>query len=415
MYQYAKLENSDLQQVKDSKIIIDLQAGISRYGLPLQPHRIYDDNCLPGPGKSVYLTRNIGFKRYELKDHLGNVRAVINDIKEPNVDTLRQTKAVKSFIPNLMAYNNYYGFGMLQPGRNYTDATTDYKYGFNGKEADDEVQGAKNSYTAEFWQYDPRLGRRWNIDPVIKPHESPYATFANSPIWFVDPFGNDTLKFTGSEEEVNNILNSISDQFDALLEYNTIYDDNGSVSGVDIYGVSGSKAGDDKKDELRDNLTSLLNTGTDVVNIIKVINTPGKIDAVEWYGGMVYQPGTKSILITDQWFTGKWSGSGMRSPRYDYLVDVTWWNFDKYQSSRIIPFSEALAHELIHRNRHKSSSWLLVRRDEENATISILNNWRNSMGIAERGLTRTANFWEVFFGLKEIEVLKEYPQGYISE
>jgi len=52
---------------------------------------------------------------------------------------------------------------------------------------------------------------------------------------------------------------------------------------------------------------------------------------------------------------------------------------------------------------------------KKNATISILNNWRNSMGIAERGLTRTANFWEVFFGLKEIEVLKEYPQGYISE
>jgi hypothetical protein len=49
-----------------------------------------------------------------------------------------------------------------------------------------------NSYTAEYWQYDSRLGRRWNVDPVVKEHESPYATFANNPIWFVDPLGADS-------------------------------------------------------------------------------------------------------------------------------------------------------------------------------------------------------------------------------
>src|SRR5690606_18721571 len=41
-----------------------------------------------------------------------------------------------------------------------------YKYGFNGQEKDNEVYGDGNSYTAEFWQYDPRLGRRWNVDPL---------------------------------------------------------------------------------------------------------------------------------------------------------------------------------------------------------------------------------------------------------
>ncbi|MBW7869184.1 MAG: hypothetical protein H3C31_12780, partial [Brumimicrobium sp.] len=50
-------------------------------------------------------------------------------------------------------------------------------------------------YTAEFWEYSPRLGKRWNIDPVVKPHESPYAAFANNPIWFVDPNGADTSFF----------------------------------------------------------------------------------------------------------------------------------------------------------------------------------------------------------------------------
>ena len=47
-----------------------------------------------------------------------------------------------------------------------------------------------SSYTAEFWQYDARLGRRWNIDPVVKIHESPYAAFADNPIIFADPNGD---------------------------------------------------------------------------------------------------------------------------------------------------------------------------------------------------------------------------------
>ncbi|PJB14269.1 MAG: hypothetical protein CO118_09490, partial [Flavobacteriales bacterium CG_4_9_14_3_um_filter_32_8] len=50
-------------------------------------------------------------------------------------------------------------------------------------------------YTAMFWEYDSRIGRRWNIDPVMKPWESSYSTFSNNPIWFTDPLGNDTIKF----------------------------------------------------------------------------------------------------------------------------------------------------------------------------------------------------------------------------
>ncbi len=62
----------------------------------------------------------------------------------------------------------------------------------NTQEKDNEIYGEGNSYSAEYWQYDARLGRRWNVDPVVKVHESPYATFANNPIWFVDPSGADT-------------------------------------------------------------------------------------------------------------------------------------------------------------------------------------------------------------------------------
>lgn len=64
-----------------------------------------------------------------------------------------------------------------------------YRYGFNGQEKDDEVAGEGNSYTAEYWQYDPRLGKRWNIDPITFPWQSSYAAFNNNPIFFLDPTG----------------------------------------------------------------------------------------------------------------------------------------------------------------------------------------------------------------------------------
>lgn len=65
----------------------------------------------------------------------------------------------------------------------------DYRFAFNGMEADNEISGIGNTYTASFWQYDPRIGRRWNIDPVINEWESAYATFHNSPVSFADPEG----------------------------------------------------------------------------------------------------------------------------------------------------------------------------------------------------------------------------------
>ena len=68
-----------------------------------------------------------------------------------------------------------------------------YRYFFNGQEADNEVLGEGVSLTTEFWQYDTRLGRRWNVDPVFKEYESPYACFAGNPVWFADRFGADTV------------------------------------------------------------------------------------------------------------------------------------------------------------------------------------------------------------------------------
>jgi RHS repeat-associated protein len=86
-----------------------------------------------------------------------------------------------------------YPFGSLKASRNAS--TSNYRFSFNGQEGTDELSGVGNHTTATFWEYDTRLGRRWNLDPVIKYGQSGYSTFANNPIWFIDPNGADSLKF----------------------------------------------------------------------------------------------------------------------------------------------------------------------------------------------------------------------------
>ncbi len=76
------------------------------------------------------------------------------------------------------------------PGRDYN--AEKYRYGFNGHEMLNEIYGLGNLLLSENWEYSSRLGRRFETDPVTSPHLSPYACFADNPIWFKDPNGADT-------------------------------------------------------------------------------------------------------------------------------------------------------------------------------------------------------------------------------
>ncbi|MCC6373091.1 MAG: hypothetical protein IT236_18955 [Bacteroidia bacterium] len=60
----------------------------------------------------------------------------------------------------------------------------------NGQEKDEEIfTGAMN---AEYWEYDSRILRRWNVDPVIFPWQSPYVCFDGNPIVYSDVLGAST-------------------------------------------------------------------------------------------------------------------------------------------------------------------------------------------------------------------------------
>jgi RHS repeat-associated protein len=79
---------------------------------------------------------------------------------------------------------------------NYSETCTGRAwYGFNGKEKDDELFGSGNSCDFVERMLDSRTGRWLTTDPKTKkfPSISPYAYVANSPIWAIDPDGNDII------------------------------------------------------------------------------------------------------------------------------------------------------------------------------------------------------------------------------
>jgi RHS repeat-associated protein len=86
-----------------------------------------------------------------------------------------------------------------------------YPYGFQGQMRSDNISGSGNSYTAAYWQYDTRLGRRWNNDPITYPWQSTYAVFNNNPIYFTDPDG---LEGKGIKGLINSIKEVIKHPFD---------------------------------------------------------------------------------------------------------------------------------------------------------------------------------------------------------
>ncbi|MET3047424.1 deaminase domain-containing protein [Flavobacterium covae] len=80
----------------------------------------------------------------------------------------------------------YYPFGSLVPNRHGSSSA--YRYGFNGKENDNEVMGEGNFEDYGMRMYMPRLGRFFNVDPLTSkyPMLTPYQFASDSPIQNID-------------------------------------------------------------------------------------------------------------------------------------------------------------------------------------------------------------------------------------
>jgi RHS repeat-associated protein len=75
---------------------------------------------------------------------------------------------------------------MQMPGRVFSSGS--YRYGFNGKENDNEVKGTGNQQDYGMRIYDPRVGRFLSVDPLTAhyPWYTPYQFAGNKPIQFID-------------------------------------------------------------------------------------------------------------------------------------------------------------------------------------------------------------------------------------
>lgn len=124
---------------------------------------------------------------------------------------------------NLLCELGYYPFGMLLPGRHAN--TSDYRYGFNGKEMDNEIKGEGNSYDFGARMYDPRIGRFFSIDAYAEyfAGNSPYSYAMNSPLIFEDHNGD----LINPKIILGIIVGAFSeyafDVFDQILLYGTDY------------------------------------------------------------------------------------------------------------------------------------------------------------------------------------------------
>ncbi len=75
-------------------------------------------------------------------------------------------------------------------------ATNGYRYGFNGKENDNEVKGEGNQQDYGFRINDPRLGKFLSVDQLSHkfPWQTPYCAFDNNPTNKIDPDGRAAAK-----------------------------------------------------------------------------------------------------------------------------------------------------------------------------------------------------------------------------
>jgi len=78
------------------------------------------------------------------------------------------------------------------PERRFAAGSASYRYSINGQEKETELN--ENITTALYWEYDSRIGRRWNVDPKPDISLSPYSTFRNSPFINIDALGDTTIE-----------------------------------------------------------------------------------------------------------------------------------------------------------------------------------------------------------------------------
>jgi len=140
---------------------------------------------------------------YQYKDYLGNIRlSYSDDDGDGHIDVARDTNgngnydldvdgepqdlSNPDYANEIREESNYYPFGLKHKGYNNVITGRDHKYGFGGKEYNDEL--GLDWYDVSARNYDPALGRWMNLDPLAEDmrRHSPYNFGFDNPVYFQD-------------------------------------------------------------------------------------------------------------------------------------------------------------------------------------------------------------------------------------
>ncbi len=140
---------------------------------------------------------------------------------------------VNYYIAEVLSQNDYYPFGMLQPGRSYSVSSA-YRYGYNGKENDNEVKGEGNQQDYGMRIYDPRLGRFLSVDPISKnyPELTPYQFASNRPVDGVDLDGLEYVKFVHTVDAKGNVIATAAPTIYYQMDDETLRAHGGTTKGM---------------------------------------------------------------------------------------------------------------------------------------------------------------------------------------
>jgi len=152
---------------------------------------------------TMYVRRTLGYRQYEMTDHLGNVLATILDRKTGYVHDGADTIAY--YNPDIASSQDYYPFGMRMGGRHNEINDTIYRYGYNGQEQDNWMKGAFKHYDFKYRAYDPSIARFFSVDPIAQsyPYYSPYHFAGNTPIWARELEGLEPWYITTPDGDIN--------------------------------------------------------------------------------------------------------------------------------------------------------------------------------------------------------------------
>ena len=184
--------------------------------------------------------------QYFIKDHPGNVRAVIRDDDTGS--------------PEVIQAKTYYPFGMVFTPEMMQGTIADKTnpYLFNGKEQQ-EMPGLWYDYGARM--YDAQLGRFHTLDPLAENHFdfTPYNYSLNNPLLYIDPLGMDTVN-------VNNDTPVKKDDVVVFDDGKTIIASTDEVVVTGDEGSNTEETNDDGIEKDENNETSEINNNENKIN-----------------------------------------------------------------------------------------------------------------------------------------------------